>query len=241
MFAQSARFYDALYSFVDYPAEADLLTQLIRENKKSPGNKVLDVACGTGQHISHLKNRFQIEGLDLEPRMLDIAKERNPDTIFHIGDMRSFTLSGKYDAILCMFSSIGFVVTIENLRRTAATFAHHLEPGGVIVVEPWVQPHAFIDGHVGAFFIDQPSLKVARINSSKVVGKSSMIHHQYLVGCDGRVEHFTEEHELGLFTNEEYLEAFQSAGLEARFQATNPKGRTLYNRGLYIATKPITK
>ena len=50
MFTNSARFYDAVYSFKDYEAESQRLQALIEE--RSPGAAtLLDVACGTGKHL----------------------------------------------------------------------------------------------------------------------------------------------------------------------------------------------
>lgn len=237
MFTKSAHLYDAIYSFVDYAAEAELLKKLILERKTSHANELLDVACGTGQHISYLKNDFQIEGLDLQPEMLAIAAERNPEITFHHADMIDFNLGKQFDAIVCMFSSIGFVRSLENMRLTMANFAAHLKPGGVLIVEPWVLRDAFIDGHLGSAFIDKPEIKIARINTSKRVGDISVLDLHYLVGTAQSIEHFDEHHELGLFTEEQYLTAAKDAGLSVRFEKRGPKYRDLYDRGLFIATR----
>jgi hypothetical protein len=57
-----------------------------------------------------------------------------------------------------------------------------------------------------------------------------MLRFDYLIGRAGGIEHATEHHELGLFTTEEMLECFESAGLRATH---DPKG--LYDRGLFLA------
>lgn len=238
MFTKSAHIYDAIYSFVDYESEASLLQRLINEHKRSPGRDVLDVACGTGQHISFLQRHFNVEGLDLEVPMLDIARSRNPGVAFHHGNMIDFDLQRQFDAVLCMFSSIGFVRTVENLRKTAISLARHVKPGGVLIVEPWVHAASFIDGHLGSRFVDLPDLKIARVNTSTRVGDISKLHLHYMVGTKEGIEYFSEDHELGLFTNEEYLSAFHDAELQATFHSSGPKTQELYNRGLYIATRP---
>ena len=55
----------------------------------------------------------------------------------------------------------------------------------------------------------------------------------YLVGTPEGVERFTERHELGLFTVEEYLAAFRACGLEVEYDPL-----WLNGRGLYMALKP---
>ena len=233
MFSRSARIYDAIYASIrDYPREAAQLDALIQARR--PGAKsLLDVACGTGVHLHHLAGRYEVEGLDLDPEMLAVARERLPDATFHQGDMASFDLGKRFDAVVCMFSSIGYVKTEEWLRDAIASMARHLEPGGVLVVEPWLTPDAWSDRHVGAVFVDEPELKIARVNVAEREGTISSFEFQYLVGTPDGVQHFSERHELGLFTVEQQLEAFRAAGLEAEHDPEGPMGR-----GLYVAVAP---
>jgi SAM-dependent methyltransferase len=233
LFSRSARIYDAIYASIrDYPREAAQLDALIQARR--PGaERLLDVACGTGVHLHHLAGRYEVEGLDLDPEMLAVARERLPDATFHQGDMASFDLGKRFDAVVCMFSSIGYVKTEEWLRDAIASMARHLESGGVLVVEPWLTPDAWSDRHVGAVFVDEPELKIARVNVAEREGTISSFEFQYLVGTPDGVEHFSERHELGLFTVEQQLEAFRAAGLEAEHDPEGPMGR-----GLYVAVAP---
>jgi SAM-dependent methyltransferase len=230
VFSRSARIYDPIYASIrDYPGEAEELDRLIQDRR--PGARtLLDVACGTGAHLEHLTG-YEVEGLDLDPEMLAVARERLPAVVFHEGDMASFDLGRRFDAVVCMFSSIGYVRTEERLRSAIASMARHLEPGGVLVVEPWLSPDVWLDRHVGAVFVDEPELKIARMNISQRQIEVSILDFEYLVGTPDRVEHFTERHELGLFTVEQYLDAFRAAGLEADHDREGPMGR-----GLYVAT-----
>jgi SAM-dependent methyltransferase len=228
LFSRSARLYDAVYASIrDYPREAAGLDRLIREHR--PGARtLLDVACGTGAHLEHLAAPYEVEGLDLDPEMLAVARKRLPDATFHEGDMASFDLGKLFDAVVCMFSSIGYVKTEERLGQAVASMARHLEPGGVLVVEPWLSPEAWNDRHVGAVFVDEPELKLARINIAQRDADVSIVDFNYLVGTPDAVEHFTERHELGLFTVEQQLAAFRAAGLEAEHDPEGPMGRGLY-------------
>jgi SAM-dependent methyltransferase len=227
VFARSARIYDAVYSWKDYAREAKLLHELVQARKPGAAT-LLDVACGTGAHLAELRRLYRCEGLDLEPKLLAIARERLPETPLHEGDMRDFDLARRFDVVTCLFSSIGYVLTVEALQRSVATMARHLEPGGVLVVEPWLTPEAVVTPHVGAVFVDEPELKIARVNTIEVDGRRSSFEFHYVVGTPEGVEHFTEPHELGLFTHEEYLAAFRGAGLAVEHDAEGLMGRGLY-------------
>ena len=101
----------------------------------------------------------------------------------------------------------------------------------MLVVEPWLPPEGFTPGHIGAVFRDNPDLKIARINSSVVEDGISIMDFHYLVGTSDGVEHFTELHELGLFTHDQYVDAFTAASFRVDYDADG-----LMGRGLYIGT-----
>ena len=63
MFSKSAKFYNAIYGSMgkDYASEARQVHQLIQQHKKTEGNTLLEVACGTGTHASVLQEFYQVE------------------------------------------------------------------------------------------------------------------------------------------------------------------------------------
>ncbi|MBI3998513.1 MAG: class I SAM-dependent methyltransferase [Armatimonadetes bacterium] len=236
MYVRSAAYYDAVYIAglgKEYAREADQVHALIQQHKRSEGNALLDVACGTGNHLQYLQKHYTVEGLDLSSEMLAIARRKLPDVPFHRADMADFDLGRRFDAVVCLFSAVGSVVTVDRLRRAAGTMSRHLRPGGVVIVEPWITPEAWRDGHLGAIFVDQPDLKIARINLSRREGEVAVLEFHYLIGTPAGIESFTERHDLGLFSHDDYLAAFHVGGLDV---AHDPQG--LIGRGLYIGLKP---
>ncbi len=236
MYSKSAQLYDTVYLAMgkDYAAEAKTLHELATRNKRTQGNNLLDVACGTGLHAGHLAEFYRVEGLDIAEDMLSVAREKHPGIEFHQGDMRKFELHKQFDVVTCLFSAIGYMKTVTQLGQAIATMERHLLPGGVLFVEPWFTPEEWHTGSVHASFVDQPDLKIARMNISERKGKRSFFDFHFLVGTDKGIEHFTEYHELTLFTDEEYLSAFRACDLEV---IHDPEG--LYGRGLYIGMKPL--
>ncbi len=237
MYTKSENYYDAIYGTMkDYSKESGLLRRLIKRHKKSKGNSLLDIACGTGKHLTLLRKSFKAQGLDADPKMLAIARKRNPGIKFHKADMVDFHLPHKFDIITCLFSSIGYVKTLSSFRSAIRNMAEHLKPGGVLIVEPWLTPQAFKRGHVGAVFVNQPKLKIARINISRAKGRISTMTFHYLIGTPQGIRYFTEPHKLGLLTRDEYLAAFRECGLKVAYYS---KG--LMGRGLYVGVLPCLK
>jgi len=231
MFDRSADIYDAIYSFKDYAAEVAAVDGLIQ--KRKPGAKtLLDVACGTGAHLEHLAASYEVEGLDIEGALLEVARRRMPDVVLHRGDMTDFDLEKTFDVITCLFSAIGYVQTEKGLGRAIAAMVRHLEPGGVLIVEPWLGPDVFEDGRIDMTLVDEPGLKIARTNNSSIEDGISVLEFHYLVTRPEGTTHFSETHRLGLFTTEQHLRAFEAAGLDADY---DPEG--LMGRGLYVAVR----
>lgn len=229
MFTHSAAFYDAIYSFKDYEREAGQVHAFIGQHCRSGGKALLDVACGTGQHLVYLRHWYQAEGLDLDESMLRIARERAPDLPLHRASMVDFKLDRRFDAITCLFSAIGYVKTEPRLRQAIRTMAGHLHPGGALLVEPWHAPDVWQVGSLRSLVIDQPDLKITRMAISGREDNVAILDFHYLVGTPQAIDYFSERHELGLFTHQQYLDAFQAAGLDVVF---DPEG--LMGRGLYI-------
>jgi ubiquinone/menaquinone biosynthesis C-methylase UbiE len=226
MFTHTAAHYDALYEIgkgKDYAAEAELFASLLPE-----ATSLLDVACGTGLHLQHLAQRYDCVGVDLDAGMLGIARQRCPDVPLVQADMVDFDLDRTFDAVVCLFSSIGYVRTEARLQQAVATMARHLTTGGTLVVEPFLSPQVFLSGHVHALHVDEPGRKITRMSVSTVEDGCGVMDFHYLIGTEAGVEHTSERHVLGLFTLAQYRHAFERAGLATTVDATGgPEGRGL--------------
>lgn len=235
LFTQSARWYDAIYQLhADYEAAATAIDQLARDRFGDRECSLLDVACGTGlflQEIEKLRT-YRREGLDLDTAMLDIARKRLPDVPLHEADMASFDLGRQFDIITCLGSSLAAVATYERLEEAVTSFAMHLAPGGMLIVEPFITPDEWEPGRLSANYVDEPDLKVTRISRSDRRDDIAIMTFQYFIATPEVVEQFEEVHELGLFTDDDYQRAFRDAGLTG-----NLYDGGLLGRGAWIATK----
>ncbi|MEM6429427.1 MAG: class I SAM-dependent methyltransferase, partial [Deinococcota bacterium] len=93
----SAQLYDLIYSNKDYQSEAKIIDELIKRYQPS-AQSLLDVACGTGNHLQYLKQDYQCKGVDLDPDILAEAKRKHPDVPFYEGDMQTLYMGERFDA-----------------------------------------------------------------------------------------------------------------------------------------------
>ncbi len=234
MYSKSAKYYDDIYAAngKDYRAEANKVRRFIQKYKQSKGKSLLDVGCGTGIHANLLSKHYQVEGLDIEQKMLAAARKNYPKIRFQQGDMVNFKLGRNFDVIVCLFSAIGHVKTKTRLQRAIKSMSQHLLPGGVLLVEPWFTPDQWHPGRVYTTQVDKSDLKIVRMSFSSQKGSLSFVEFQYLIGTPKGIERDVEVLELGLFTKKEYLDAFRSAGLKVIHDSKGLDGR-----GLYIGIK----
>jgi SAM-dependent methyltransferase len=227
-----AAIYDVVFAAKDYAGEAERIHRIVQERAPRAAS-LLDVACGTGRHLEHLRQWYAVEGLDLDSAMLDRARARLGDVPLHEGDMRSFELGREFDAVTCLFSSIAQVRTLDGLREAVAAMARHLRRGGVLVVEPWISPDDHpATGEPWVEVIEQPGAKVAVMETSTLDGQLWVEDAHYLVWTPGGIEHLHEREETGAFTREDHLDAFRAAGLAVEH---DPVGLT--GRGLYVGVR----
>jgi SAM-dependent methyltransferase len=102
------------------------------------GAKVLDIPCGQGRH-SHLlaEAGYDVTGLDYSNYLLKRARERGTGSRLRYvkGDMRRLPArwTGRFDAVVNLFTSFGFFQDPADDVRTISEFARVLRPGGVLI------------------------------------------------------------------------------------------------------------
>ena len=236
IYSDLAEYYDAVYSFKDYRAEALRVMALARRSGRSGGREWLDVGCGTGHHLRYFARRYRCTGVDASPAMVQLARRRVPGARLVRGDMRRLRLRREYDVVSCLFSAIGYMRSLAELRQAIDHLAVHLKPGGVLVIEPWLTPAVYRPGGVHLRVDETPNLKIARANTSELRGRLSILRMHYLIAERGRpIRYAAEVHSMGLFTVPETLRLLRRSGLRARFLRRG----LMPDRGLFVAVRPV--
>jgi SAM-dependent methyltransferase len=139
-FANVARFYDPIMAHVDYGRWARIAYKLAEY--VPPDTQHLDVACGTGVLLAHLRGAgWKSVGVDLSRAMLRQGKRAGTAC----ADMRRLPFAERFGFITCLFDSVNFVTETDGLQQAFSEFARVLRPGGVlyfdVVTERMVLKH----------------------------------------------------------------------------------------------------
>lgn len=126
------RFYDKLI-FIHKPAE-----KMVEYAKLVPGQRILDIACGTGiatmVAVKYVGDTGSVIGIDTQSKFLDVAKEKaasvgQSNIKYKIGDAERLEFADNiFDAIICA-SSIFF---FEDIQKALKGWCRVLKSGGTV-------------------------------------------------------------------------------------------------------------
>jgi len=236
-YEQLAKYYDMVRRPEDYKGQAMILKRLISKYKGSRGNALLDVGCGTGGHLEHLAGDFDCTGLDLHEGMLRIAREKVSEARFFRANMIDFRLGKKFDAILCMYSTICLVRTYQNLERTISNFSSHLKKGGIVILESdsFSHPGSPLP-YMNLVAAESSGTKIAKLEYYQRRGNVLVEREDYLVAERGKgIKHYADLQYAGMFGLGKTMQVMRRAGLEPIFL----KRALRRGVGLLIGTKVI--
>ncbi|MEU6377776.1 class I SAM-dependent methyltransferase [Streptomyces sp. NPDC046909] len=95
---------------------------------------VADLGAGPGHITAHLSTLgLPVFGVDVSPRMVELARRAHPQLRFHVGSMTSLDLpDATLGGIVALYSIIH--VPDEHLPATFAEFHRVLVPGGYVLL-----------------------------------------------------------------------------------------------------------
>lgn len=130
-FTDVADVYDSLMSGVPYAEWLTYVEQLWELMDLTP-RRILDLACGTANVTTEfVQAGYDVEGLDNSAAMLERARRKLPYVPFHLSDAAEFQLDRPlFDACVCLFDSLNYLLTPERLRSSFECVRRHLAPGG---------------------------------------------------------------------------------------------------------------
>jgi SAM-dependent methyltransferase len=180
------------------------------------GAEVLDLCCGQGRHAVELaKHGCTVTALDLSEEYLALANQAAGEAGVALetvrADMREIPFSDRFDAVINMFSSFGYLESEEEDARVLAAIRRALRSGGVALLDllnrDWVvanyeteDSHADPDGTV---YLEHRRLDL----------ETSRNHVSFTVVAPDGSRREVDGHHIRLYTLREVRGMLDAAGL----------------------------
>lgn len=101
------------------------------------GNRLLDIACGTGlSFVTMLERGWKVTGCDISPAMLEIAEEKFGERAeLFVADMRELPEIGDFDLIWAINDPLNYLLSVEELEATLDGMRRNLAPAGIALFD----------------------------------------------------------------------------------------------------------
>jgi len=135
-----AELYDKFYKDKDYDGEVKMLEDIFKRYDCNPGDSILDIGCGTGNHSLRMAKRgYNVTGIDPSGVMLKMAMEKAIDENIKINlkkrGLPHLNLRMKYKGIECMFNVINHILDERDIINSFKNIYEHLDDKGVFVFD----------------------------------------------------------------------------------------------------------
>ncbi|MCI0514945.1 class I SAM-dependent methyltransferase [candidate division KSB1 bacterium] len=177
-YSKLALIYNHIMSHVNYARWTRYVLQLFK--KFAPETRrVLDVACGTGNFLIELHQRqYQTLGFDQAIEMVQVAQkqliQKGLQFPLWCGNMQQFALRQPPDAIVCLYDSINYLMTLENLANFFAQSYANLNPGGVLIFDICTEWNSLANFQN---YVDREQTESVRMERKSYYDNQQRIHH----------------------------------------------------------------
>lgn len=216
LYNQLSKYVDASYRHTkNYQQEVDFI--LRRVGGRSGRKILIDVACGTGGHAELLsKAGFEVYAVDLNDGMLRLIKKNLPKAKVFQQDMRQLQLPVQADVLICMYNSINYNYSYDELTHTFQRFYDHLKPGGVLIFDTAFMKHTWKPGPLNVETITTPEFEVARINKSHKKRSFGIVDIVFVIFEKGRKRIVETQNKIFLPDRERIITLMKQAGFKTK-------------------------
>lgn len=247
-------FYASVYDYLVFNNLKDdyEVGEIINKTSPSSQSKILDIGCGTGQHVNLLGSKnLDVLGIDISPSMIKQAKKNFPNYKFEVGDALNNGLfqPDSFTHILCMYFTIYY---FNDKKQFFDNCFKWLMPGGYLIIhlvdrdrfDPILPP-----GNPLLYVSPQRYAK-KRITSTKVKFTDFSYSANFDLDNDNNIAKFVEkfkndddgkvrknEHTLYIPTEQEIIDEAQGCGfiVEGKIDLLHCQYEYQY---LYVLVKP---
>ncbi len=217
-------YFDAHNTDDSTEAKNRIIEKILQEHKVET---VLDLTCGTGSQVFHLKKRgYKVIGADFSPALLDIARKKarkeKIDIRFINGDMRTLKVD-HFDAVITIFNAVGHL-TKPDFEKAMKNIHGNLKDGGIYVFDIF-NLEAMTDSIVNDFAMDVRSTvddaqthAVQTSTLDREQGRLTSYDHLTIQKGSETPEEYKSNFTLQIYTAKELREMLARNGFETLCQ-----------------------
>ena len=201
------------------------VSQVLEQRAFVP-ESVLDLACGTGTlALAFAQRGWRVYGVDASAAMLEQARRKADQlgltVLFSQQDMRSFVLPERVDLVTCLFDSLNYLLTVEDLERAFRRVAAHLKPGGLFLCDMntiWALSQIWDDN---TYFQESEGLSIVMQSQYNPTAHVATVRLVAFIRRDGLFERIEETHAERAYAERTVAAAMRRARLEVldRYEA----------------------
>lgn len=218
LYTDLARWWPVLSPPSDYTAEARAVRRVV-EQALGPvvGLSIVEFGAGAGHTLSHLADAAGRVAVDLSPDMLALCRALDPCIETIVGDMRSVRLGRRFHAVL-LHDAIDYMTTPVDAAAAITTAAAHLRPGGIALIAPTYTRETFAHGEAARDRRTAPDSTRLTLTSRVIrpdpdADTFDLLLTLRIASPDGSVESIEDHHACGLFSELQWCEWIDAAGL----------------------------
>jgi SAM-dependent methyltransferase len=205
--------------------------RLLRTHVDGDVGSLLNLGCGGGKNISNLRREVEVVGVDLSPDMAALARTENPGCRIEVGDMRTCDLGRMFDAVV-IDDAVSYMTTIDDLEAVFRNAHRHLRSGGALFVTSDATTETFVPDETethrarGEALPEGVDVTILEWNVDPDPADTTYESYMLFVIRDGddlRTE--IDRHELGLFSDAEWVQTLERAGFDAHTSTYVEDGR----------------
>lgn len=138
-YTELAKYYELTHYFRNYEQQAEFLNSAIKKYFPA-AHRILDIACGTGNHaIFMAKKGYDVKGVDLSQKMLNIARQKIKNTDLQVGftygNMKDLEFSSEFDVVYCLGMSFMELRTYDEINSCLNSIKRAIKPNGLFIFD----------------------------------------------------------------------------------------------------------
>jgi len=139
-YSKLAAIYDAVMEDVNYELWADFIDAVMLKHHHNPQD-ILELACGTGSVSLFLDELecYNVMGTDKSPQMIERARAKNKKLLcnvdFEVMDFLDINLDRKFDVVFCVFDSINYLHSAQDIKTFLEEVQNILYPNGLLIFD----------------------------------------------------------------------------------------------------------